>query len=299
MKNLLFTGASGFVGANIKPILSISYRYRTVGITEMDDYKVNLSVKVPDLKNRYNIVLHAAGKAHMVSTTEAEKKVFFDINLQGTKNLCYALEKAGTPESFIYISTVAVYGLESGESITEEYPLNGSNPYALSKILAEEYLKEWCISHNVKLGILRSSLMAGKNPPGNLGAMINGIKSGKYLRIGDGSARKSILMAEDIARLIPKLTEVGGIYNVCDNNHPSFKELEELISKQLDIKDPKSIPYGIAKSLAIVGDVFGNKFPINSNKLNKITKSLTFSNEKAKRELDWEPMDVLKNFIIN
>jgi len=162
MKNLLFTGASGFVGANIKPILSISYRYRTVGITEMDDYKVNLSVKVPDLKNRYNIVLHAAGKAHMVSTTEAEKKVFFDINLQGTKNLCYALEKAGTPESFIYISTVAVYGLESGESITEEYPLNGSNPYALSKILAEEYLKEWCISHNVKLGILRSSLMAGK-----------------------------------------------------------------------------------------------------------------------------------------
>jgi len=129
--------------------------------------------------------------------------------------------------------------------------------------------------------------------------MINGIKSGKYLRIGDGSARKSILMAEDIARLIPKLTEVGGIYNVCDNNHPSFKELEELISKQLDIKDPKSIPYGIAKSLAIVGDVFGNKFPINSNKLNKITKSLTFSNEKAKRELDWEPMDVLKNFIIN
>lgn len=37
--------------------------------------------------------------------------------------------------------------------------------------------------------------------------MINGIKTGKYFRIGEGNARKSILMAEDIFRLLPKLIE--------------------------------------------------------------------------------------------
>ena len=51
--------------------------------------------------------------------------------------------------------------------------------------------------------------------------------------------------------------------------------------------------------MALAGDFIGNKFPINSSKLDKITQSLTFSNEKAKRELDWEPLDVLQNFKIN
>jgi len=129
--------------------------------------------------------------------------------------------------------------------------------------------------------------------------MINGIQTGKYLSIGDGAARKSILMAEDIARIIPKLAEVGGIYNVCDNHHPSFRELEELIANQLHKKSPKSIPSWIAKGLALTGDLLGNKFPIDSKKLEKITKSLTFSNEKAKRDLNWEPLDVLQHFKIN
>lgn len=44
------------------------------------------------------------------------------MNLQGTKNLCTALEQSGIPKSFIFISTVAVYGCDSGENITEEYP---------------------------------------------------------------------------------------------------------------------------------------------------------------------------------
>lgn len=50
--------------------------------------------------------------------------------------------------------------------------------------------------------------------------------------------------------------------------------------------------------MALVGDLMGNKAPINSLKLKKITESLTFSNEKAKRELNWQPLNVLENFRI-
>lgn len=230
--------------------------------------------------------------------TEEEKQAFFDVNLQGTKNLCTALEQSGIPKSFIFISTVAVYGRDSGENITEEYPLNGTTPYALSKIKAEKYLEEWCAMHNVKLSILRPSLIAGPNPPGNLGAMIHGIKSGKYLSIAGGKAQKSVLMVQDIANLVPLLIEKGGIYNVCDSYQPSFRELEMVICKQLNKKLPLSIPYWFAKSMAVFGDCLGEKTPINSLKLRKITHSLTFSNEKAMRELGWKPMNVLKNFRI-
>lgn len=295
---LLFTGASGFLGSNIRYLLERKYDVWTMSLMPQDDYSVDLAKEIPVLRDNYEIVLHAAGKAHSVPKTEAEKQSFFDVNLQGTKNLCSALEKSGLPKAFIFISTVAVYGCNYGENITEEHPLKGRVPYAMSKRLAEEYLQKWCYEHKVLLGIIRPPLIAGPNPPGNLGVMINGIRSGKYLSIVGNQTRKSLLMVQDIAALIPLLIEKGGIYNVCDSHQPTFRELEALICRQIGRNLPLSIPYWIAKGMALVGDCLGEKAPINSLKLGKITKPLTFSNEKAVRELGWEPTNVLENFRI-
>lgn len=295
---LLFTGASGFLGSNVRPLLEGMYDVKTVGLSPKDDYTIDIAKEIPVLRERYDIVLHVAGKAHSVPKTEAERQVFFDVNLQGTKKLCTALERRRVPRAFIFISTVAVYGCAYGENITEDHPLDGDTPYAMSKRLAEEYLQKWCYEHNVILGIIRPSLIAGPNPPGNLGAMIHGIRSGKYLSIAGGQARKSVLMVQDIAKLVSLLAEKGGIYNVCDSHHPTFRELETTICRQLDKKLPFSIPYWAAKCMALVGDCLGKKAPINSLKLKKITESLTFSNEKAMRELGWKPTRVLENFKI-
>ncbi len=294
---LLFTGASGFLGHNVFLVLSSKYSIKTIGLTDYDNYKINIAENIPVLKESYDIVIHAVGKAHSVPKTEQEKQAFYNVNYKGTINLCKSLE-ANPPKSFIFISTVAVYGADFGENITEEHPLNGDTPYALSKIQAEQYLIDWCKRYNVILSIIRPSLIAGPNPPGNLGDMVRGIRTGRYLSIGGGQARKSILMVQDIANLIPLLADKGGIYNVCDDYHPSFRELDRVISLQLGKRMPISIPYWVAKSLAICGDCLGKKAPINSLKLKKITKSLTFSNEKAKRELGWKPLDVLSNFKI-
>lgn len=298
MEKLLFTGGTGFLGHNVLPRLNKIYEVTKCGITLDDDIKANLAKEVPFLLVHYDVVLHACGKAHMVPKTEAEKQAFFDVNYQGTVNLCAALEKVGVPKALIFISTVAVYGCEFGNLVTEEHPLEGNTPYAKSKIMAEEYLTEWCYEHNVTLGIIRPSLIAGPNPPGNLGAMIHGIRSGRYLSIAGSRTRKSILMVQDIARLVPLLVEKGGIYNVCDSYQPTFRELEAVICRQLNRNLPLSIPYWMAKCMALMGDCFGKKAPVNSQKLSKITESLTFSNEKAVRELGWRPINVLENFKI-
>ena len=200
MEKLLFTGGTGFLGKNICPILDSMYEVTTCGSSADNMLKVNLAKEVPTLDQHYDVVLHACGKAHVIPKSEAEKQAFFDVNYQGTVNLCSALEKVGGPKALIFISTVAVYGCEFGELITEDHPLNGDTPYAKSKIMAEEYLMRWCQKHNVILGILRPSLLAGKNAPGNLGAMVNGIRKGFYMNIAGGKVVKSILMAEDIAQ---------------------------------------------------------------------------------------------------
>lgn len=298
MDKLLFTGGTGFLGKNVMPLLLKEYEVTTCGITPEDMVQANLAKIVPKLPQQYDIVLHAAGKAHVVPKTEEEKQLFFDINYQGTVNLCKALEQVGVPKALVFISTVAVYGCESGELITEEHPLNGETPYAKSKIMAEEYLTKWCKEHGVILAILRPSLLAGKNAPGNLGAMVNGVRKGFYMNIAGGKVVKSVLMAEDIARLLPLVAEKGGVYNVCDTRQPSFGELSISVARQLGKRKPISIPYWMAWCMAKVGDLLGSKAPINSYKLSKMTESLTFSNEKARRELGWEPLDVLENYVI-
>jgi len=299
MNKLLFTGASGFLGCNILPILHKEYEtVHTMGLGQEDDIKINLAEEVPAINTHYDIVLHACGKAHVVPRTPEEERAFYDVNYEGTRNLCAALERVGVPKALIFISTVAVYGCESGELISEEHPLNGDTPYAKSKIMAEEFLTAWCKEHGVVLGILRPSLLAGKNSPGNLGAMVNGIRKGFYLNIAGGKVCKSVLMAEDIARLIPLLIEKGGVYNVCDTNQPTFGEISWSVAKQLGKRKPISIPYWMAWCMAKVGDLLGSKAPINSYKLSKMTESLTFSNDKARRELGWEPLGVLENYKI-
>lgn len=298
MRTMLLTGGSGFLGREIRPMLEQSYRVHTLGLKDSDDMKVDLATTVPQLDACYDVVLHAAGKAHLVPRTEKERQLFFDVNYQGTVNLCKALEHSGIPHSFIFISTTAVYGCESGVDIAEDMPLKGISSYARSKIMAESYLQEWCGAYGCRLGILRPSLLAGHDAPGNLGSMVDGIRRGAFWNIAGGTARRSILLAKDIARVSMPLIEKGGIYNVCDSYSPTFEEIASSIAHQLGRHRPRSIPFWLARIMAKAGDILGPCVPINSARLAKMTQSLTFSNEKARHELGWEPLDVLTNFRI-
>ena len=298
MKKLLMTGATGFVGKNVLPLLESQYYVTTCGRSSENSIRSDLSKEIPVFSDKYDIVLHAAGKAHTVPKTEDEIKEYYDINYQGTVNLCTSFEKSGVPETIIYVSSAAVYGCDEGEDVRETHVLNSKTPYAISKKKAEDYLCNWCLEHQVRLSIIRPSLIAGPNPPGNLGSMINGIASGRYLSIAGGKTRKSVLMVEDIARLVPLLEQKGGIYNVCSDDQPSFRELERVICNQLGRKMPTNIPLCGAKCMAVIGDMIGKKAPFNTKRLTKMTESLTFSNEKAKKELGWEPLSVIENFRI-
>ena len=296
----LLTGATGFLGKYIDANLSSAGNtIIRLGRAASSNVVCDLSTRVPEIKRPVDVVIHAAGKAHMVPKTDAEKKDFFDVNLNGTINLCKGLEAlAVKPQSFVFISTVAVYGVDAGENIDEQYPLNGNTPYAKSKIEAEDFLKDWCKENKVLLSVLRLPLIAGRNPPGNLGAMINGLKSGKYFNINGGLAKKSIVMATDIAKWIPAIAAKGGTYNLTDGYNPCFAELAATIAKQLSKSSPKNIPGWLAKLIAFAGNFLGSKAPINTDKLQKITATLTFNDNHARNSFGWKPQPVLKAFTI-
>jgi GlcNAc-P-P-Und epimerase len=298
MSQVLITGANGFLGKKIEDGLSKS-GHTIVSLGQKSGHiSVNLATNIPDFgEYSFELVVHAAGKAHVIPKTAKEAAEFFAVNVSGTKNLCEGLAKK-PPKYFVFISTVAVYGKFEGVDISELNPLVGDTPYAKSKIEAEQFLMDWCQQQGVVLTIFRLPLIIGEEAPGNLGDMFKGIANGKYFRIGSGAAKKSMVMAHDIPVAIEQAMAMGGIYNLTDGYHPSFAELENAIAKQFNKKAIRSLPMWLAKLAGFVGDIFAF-FPVNSLKLKKITSTLTFDDSKARKAFGWKPSLVLNNIKVN
>lgn len=288
MNKILLSGSKGFLGKTIVNILK-----QNNSIVELLDpdtlQSIRLDQKVPVFFEPFDIVVHCAGKAHSIPGNELERNSFFEVNVVGTQNLLKGLALTNVPKQIVFISSVAVYGREEGVNITEDEKLLARDPYGLSKIQAEQVVMEWCYKNKVVGTILRLPLLVGQNPPGNLGDMINSIQKGYYFNVGGGIAKKSMVLAEDIARFIPFIAPIGGIYNLTDGVHPSFSVLSNAIAQ----KKMNNLPLFIAKIMGYLGDHIGDKSPINSLKIRKITSDLTFDDSKA-RSLGWKPQSVIE-----
>jgi nucleoside-diphosphate-sugar epimerase len=287
---VLLTGATGFLGKYLLSELNAQeIQVDTVGRNAENTFQCDLakdSLELPE-DALYDIVVHNAGKAHFVPQNEAEGKVFYDVNVGGTEKLLDAiLSLKNKPKCIVFVSTVAVYGLELGENIDETSPLMGNSPYAKSKIEAEKMIHTWCTNNGVNCVILRLPLVVGENAPGNLGAMEKAIRKGYYFRLGTGNARRSMVNAVDVAKLIPSLIEMNGVYNLTDGLHRSFAEMDTFLAQKHG-KTVKKIPVWMGIWVAKLGD-FIPGFPLNTYRLGKLEQSLTFNDDKALRELNWK-----------
>jgi nucleoside-diphosphate-sugar epimerase len=292
---ILLTGSSGFLGQLILNYVN-EEEVKTLSRNAVD-YPINLAIEVPIFSSQFKTVIHSAGKAHLVPKNENQKKEFYDVNVKGTLNLLKGLEQSpAMPQSFVFISSVAVYGIATGNGINENTPLLANDPYGNSKIQAEKLIEEWCKSNNVICTILRLPLLVGTNPPGNLGSMIKAIKKGYYFNIAGGAAKKSMVLATDIVKVIFEIQGIGGTYNLTDRQHPSFSQLSAIIANQLNKSRPFNMNKYFAKFIAVIGDIMGGKLPLTTDKLNKITADLTFDDKKAVNAFGWNPTPVLQGF---
>lgn len=298
-RSCLVTGGNGYLGKHVvNHLVKVGWKVKTLGRGDNNSYVVDLQTDHVEFNEAFDVVIHCAGKAHSFPNGAVEEQQFFNINVKGTQALLNAIDQGPTlPKSFVFMSSVSVYGADEGSAITEDAALNSSQPYGLSKIAAEKMISAWCKKRNVICLILRLPLLAGVTPPGNLATMIAAIQKGYYLNIGT-EVRKSIVMAEDVAKLIPSASLLGGIYNLTDGEHPRVRELAQLIAMQLGRKSPLTIPVWMSKVMLFMADKLSFLSRTESYKLKKLSTSLTFDDSKARRDLAWKPTKVLAQFKI-
>ncbi len=295
---ILVTGSNGFIGKTFVHVLSLHNEVFTLSRSN-SDYNYDLSKQVPLFKTKFDLVIHAAGKAHSNPKTNQDKKSFIDNNVCATKNLLVGLQESFLPKYILFLSTVNVYGRTSGHLIDENTPPNPIDIYGITKLYCEKIIIDWSNANNLLCTIFRLPLVVGLNPKGNLKSMILAIKKGYFFNINKGSAKRSMVLITDLIKYMPVAIDLGGTYNLTDGRHPSYFEISNLISSLINARRPKSIPKFLALILARVGNLLGHTFPFNYSMYIKLNSTLTFCDKKARKEFGWNPSSVLANFSID
>lgn len=300
MKNLLISGAGGFLGTYFTEAFRNSHHIVTIGRKEMDDYEhipCDLAHQIPLLPDlAYDTVIHNAGLAHQEALKKSNPERFFQVNARGTQHLIESLKKLSLhPERIVLISTVAVYGCEEGSGIIESQPLNGHDPYALSKMEAEQMLLAYCEKAGIPCFIFRLPLVIGKHHKGNMRRLIDSIRKGRYVQIKENMALKSMVLASDVAELAGRLhNKPSGIYHLTDRIDHRINEVEDILSGRLG-KSPLKIAPSLIKMICGLGSLIQKVwrgFPIHLGTYRKLTSTLTFSCEQAVTRLQWNPANV-------
>ena len=255
-KSILVTGANGFLGRAIVSALAAGFvrvRATDLGPSGDDpavDYR-QADVTRPEVWAEMmagtDAVIHAAGLAHVFSPAAGAGGRFFRVNEDGTANVAAAAAEAGVGH-FILLSSVAVYGPSAGASRDEHAPCAPSGPYALSKYRAELRAAEIASGSGMALSILRLATVYGDGDPGNVGRLLRAIDRGRFLWIGSGSNRKSLLHVEDAARACRAVALRPGagvaVYNV-SAPPATMREVVEGLARELGRSVP---PFGVPAS---------------------------------------------------
>lgn len=310
--NILITGIHGFVGSNL--VVALKERHNLYGLDIVAPAKEGV-VKTFSWKDieseafpmrnlpHFDAIIHLAGKAHDTKNRSAAQ-VYFDINTGLTQKVFdFFLESSA--RKFIFFSSVkAAADSVVGELLTEDVVPAPVGPYGESKIKAEDYILsklrmgngEWKVNpgNDKQVYILRPCMIHGPGNKGNLNLLYNVVRKGIPWPLGAFENRRSFTSVDNLCYVVEGLLTkdvAGGIYHVGDDEPLSTNELITLMCTALGRKPHiwklnRSMMEGIAR----IGTLL--HFPLNTERLRKLTENYVVSNAKIKAALGIDRLPV-------
>ncbi len=311
----LVTGANGFIGQHL--IENLEKNGVNVHALVRDKKKLNINRNVfifeGDISdigalrkalNDVEIVFHLIAKTHEISKNE-DNNDYFKINVEGTRNLLNACIDSKL-KHFIYFSSVKTIAEESENILDEDSIPNPTTPYGETKLLAEKLVADYGNKYGFKTTSIRLPLVYGPGNKGNIYKMIEAVDKNRFIMIGRGGNIRSMVYVGNVVDAALSVVNCDGtdgqVYIVTDGIDYPVRELYKAIAERLGKKIlPFYVPVSIAKGFALIGDIgeriIRKSLPFNSDILNKLTSSLTFSSRKIQEEIGFKPRYNLYNTI--
>lgn len=222
-KKVLVTGAAGFVGSHLVPLLIekgflVTVIIKNKGEKEKLDSRIK-SVIIADLSRKgswqnqlkdFDYVIHLASQ---ISSKKPQD--FVNNNVMATKNLIIALKK-GNVKRIIHFSSASVTSIRQ-------------DMYSKTKKEQEKIISKSKIDHI----IIRPSMIYGPEDKKNIGWLIKIIKILPVIPLpGGGTFGRQPVNVNDICRIVIKLLSIKNhkkIYEIHGREYITMKEMVETI----------------------------------------------------------------------
>ena len=306
---ILITGATGFIGSCLtRHLVDLGYAVRALVRENSPNAKKmkNLSVEVAtgDVCQPETLINAAAGIDRVyhcaaIVSDWAPQKMFYQINVEGTRNVLDACVKAGVGK-FIGINTNDVFGLVEGRVIDETLPLQKWNePYPDTKLLADQLAWQYHRECGLAVTTVYPCWVYGVNDTSFLPHIVEAVLKKEMI-----FWRKNSLMwpvyIENLLDLLVVVGEderaIGNSYLIHDGKSFTFEEFCGLVADELGVERPHThIPYAAAYGAAMVMEGVWRLLGIRKRPLlttyivKNLGSCLRFSIDKAERELGWKP----------
>jgi nucleoside-diphosphate-sugar epimerase len=294
---LLVTGANGFVG---KPLcaelrrqgLSVRAAMRSHGQLSAHGETVivgaiDAETKWADALRGVDTVIHLAARVHVMKDKAADPLTeFLKVNLYGTSNLAQQAANAGV-KRLVYVSSIKVNGESTGaRPLAETDEPDPQDPYAISKLQAEQVLQRIAKETGLEIVIVRPPLVYGPGVKGNFFRLLAAIDKGIPLPLAGANNLRSLVYVGNLAdALVVCATHsaaAGQIYLVSDGEDVSAAMLVEKIAHALGRRSRSfNFPPGLLRAAATM---LGR-----AQQMERLFGSLRVNDQKIRGELGWVP----------
>jgi len=289
------TGASGAIGrALMNECLSAGWGVNalTRDKGKISESQTRLKIVEGDLTGEDSVLdellEHVNVLVHCAAETKDESRMDV-INVEGTRKLVHSA--SGKIERFVFLSSVGVYGSPGSGLFDESSDNNPRNKYEISKVEAEEVVKENADNGEYNYTILRPAKVMGvKSIDSDLMNLIDVINKGSFFFIGKPGASANYVHLHDLIHALMRVIEDKGkhnkIYNLCEWH--SLEEFVDIIDRELgnNKKHTRLPAMPVRLAARILGVIPG--FPLNIRRVNGLTTRARFSSKKLKEELGYK-----------
>jgi UDP-glucose 4-epimerase len=244
---VLLTGANGFVGRNVAPVLMANGMIVRQAMRKLspDANTVIIDAIGPQTKweealRGVDAVVHLAARVHHPREEHATE-IYRSINTDGTLHLARCAAKAGVRQ-FIYLSTILVNGSSTDDRppFREDDRLMPRGVYGLSKAAAEAGLEAMVKDTDMNITVVRPPLIYGRGALGNFRLLVKAVERGIPLPFGSIHNRRAFLGVGNLASfIVHRLTHQQGkfdIFLVADDEQVATPEFVRRIAKALGRK---------------------------------------------------------------
>lgn len=228
MKKILITGANSYIGVSFENYIKANYPDEyTVDTVDM----VDGSWREKDF-SAYDAVFHVAGIAHQKETKESAE-LYYRINRDLVTDVASKAKMDGVKQ-FIFLSSMSVYGMETGV-ITKDTVPNPKSSYGKSKLQAEEQMAELA-DESFKLCTVRPPMVYGKNCRGNFQSIVKlAAKLPVFPKVNN---KRSMIYIDNLASFIKMCIdyELEGVYLPQNREYVSTSDMVRVIADTLSKK---------------------------------------------------------------